>query len=884
MRLVDPLYPSKEYSVEKSKFIIGSLLSADIVLEGLKETHVYINREGKNFFIYNDARDPFVSVNGLPFWKKKLKAGDRIEVGGKIFQVKTANENAPITQSLFKPDEELKKAPEPVFQPPSLNPPLQPASSLFTSPQTSPPLASPQLPAPTVSFNFSRNKALETAPQENILTESNPEPDETLEKETQKPTSTKTPFTAFQELSSTYEAEGENETSKAPDRKPGEEEETVVPGQLPPLPNNLLGRRTFPKKEIKRPKTFSGTIFKALPKIAACLLLTGAFSVGSYFFVKNKSRQQELLASEGVTDIAMALAFAKVKENHLEQKSFTDPKFLRHNLSLLLDDSNPALTNLDEQGKFVGSSYFLRIYATAGLNRFLVIAQPQAGFGEWFISRSAFVIYSGDMSLRKIHDIKALNRFLVQTESLDDSSALELAKFIQQNEPVSLEVLAKELDEPTLAPPKALRLLRPGAEERVYNAPRYHHVGENLLKMAEGLEERVFTKEDLDQLREEAKAFSSFKDFVLYSSKGLHRAFAAEKAFASYLSEMPFLVGYLKFYPDGTLLESHLLADADFNRESEDNTRASRENVRARALLSLKEEREQEISLAEQNISSFLREAKNSPFFTNYDLLTKAVEQYTHALVNENEKFRNNLAALFSQQKEQIDFLQEVAAIHGDCAVDCLKAGSLAGNAFSNFSDKKEEAPETGLDKPQEKENEDAPLIGPVALEDSPELFQEILTLADDFPSRNSLDEEDLLLAQVEDRPLYSPVDPEDRTDNPSEDLPKIYEEDSFSETPYPENTPETKERLLQEIKEKKGWQDLLVATRGRASEKEIRSALKHRLNDLFYTSWNDLPEDAFTEENERYFVDLLEEMNLSIFDKNFYLSEFATRKQAAKI
>src|SRR5436189_52185 len=81
--IVNPDKQPHLMTFDKEVIIIGSAQDADLVLKGekLEKAHVKIERQANNYLIFNQANDPFVTLNGLPFGKKILKSEDLIQIG-----------------------------------------------------------------------------------------------------------------------------------------------------------------------------------------------------------------------------------------------------------------------------------------------------------------------------------------------------------------------------------------------------------------------------------------------------------------------------------------------------------------------------------------------------------------------------------------------------------------------------------------------------------------------------------------------------------------------------------------------------------------------------------------------------------------------------------
>lgn len=228
--------------------------------------------------------------------------------------------------------------------------------------------------------------------------------------------------------------------------------------------------------------------FKSLKTIftlAGMTIIFAAFIFGAmYTSAIQKSTREEITAAEGVADVAMALMYAQV--NHLKPKkhNWSDPDFIRNNLNAVLTHDFPSLSHLDSHGQFANTPYILRTYTNTEFNHFIVIAQPTPGMTQWLTPHSALVIDSKLMQIRKINDLRTINRLLVQPTILDGSKASSVTALIEQGELLPLAKLASNRPHQGYNPPKALGLIYPGAEDRIYNAPRYYRFGETIIKRA----------------------------------------------------------------------------------------------------------------------------------------------------------------------------------------------------------------------------------------------------------------------------------------------------------------------------------------------------------------------------------------------------------------
>lgn len=294
-----------------------------------------------------------------------------------------------------------------------------------------------------------------------------------------------------------------------------------------------------------------------------CLTIVLSISLSALMFyvkVRNQSQKETIVAAESIADVAIALAYAQI--NHIKPKgqAWIDAEFLKNNLAPVLSPGYPSFANIDTQGQFLNCPYILRIYANNDLSQFLVLAQPEPSMLQWLVPKATIAIDSKNMELHSIEDLKDLNRLLVNVNMFDDTNANDIFHLVQQSEVISLASLGTKKG---FAPPSALAFVHPGAENYVYNAPRYYHFGETLLKKAIALYKTDPESPDIARLQEEVTALARYPYFVLYSSQGIEKALQAHQALAYIVPDRPFLAGYLTFNSNGLIANSQLLFEGD---------------------------------------------------------------------------------------------------------------------------------------------------------------------------------------------------------------------------------------------------------------------------------------------------------------------------------
>jgi len=284
-----------------------------------------------------------------------------------------------------------------------------------------------------------------------------------------------------------------------------------------------------------------------------------AFSI-FYFSMIERSEKEQMKAAAAVADVVMALNFAQINQALPQNQNWSDPNFLKHNLTAVLADEYQPLANIDSHGQFHGTTYILRIYTSNDLAHFLVIAQPNASLLQSLVPKSAIIVESNLMELRKSNDLKTLNRLLIDP-TLDSSNSGEIAYLVGKGELITFEQLNRYQKDNSFSTPKALAFIRPGAENLIYNALRYYHFGESLTKNAVALYETRDNLHDVSHMTQQIDALMKFKNIVLYTSGGLQTAIAAQKALAVFAPQHKFLFGYLQFNNRGLANSGHLLID-----------------------------------------------------------------------------------------------------------------------------------------------------------------------------------------------------------------------------------------------------------------------------------------------------------------------------------
>lgn len=576
--------PSEFYAFDQAiVYIGGESGSADITLadEKLLAIHLSIEEINGRFIAVNIANDPFISINNLPFGKRVLHDGDTLQIGEKTFHFEGT------------PSEK-----------PSKPTPLQ---------QSAPPSVSstPQLIVLTEGRQLEELLENKVEVQREALRDALLVQEDKLEEEEGKGSFS---YAEMEDLFRQVEEleGGEDESSSGEEyiqephleedvvqealieeeadalQQEAPAEETII--QDPFLEEDLvqeaLVEEDIVQEDIKDlPATFNlgsgaednvdqvplvdtGAAASKLSRWLIVLFLLFLFILGIFFAKKfyadlvAQAKIEELHAAEGASDIAMALLYAKIHKVQPQNHNWSDVNFLRNNLASILpaashDTSSWAVAHDSED-----SPYSLRIYTSVNLSRFLVIVQPKASIHQWLVDRPAIAVDSEEMLLRKTLQFKELNRLLLDPDLFAKEKEALIGGLLHQFDLIPLDLLAKTMQERSqYQPPKALAMLRPGAENKIYNAPRYYLFGETLVEKASGLFSTVGLAgpEQPSFTSIEVEALTPPPDMVFYSSLGMRQARRNQEILQRLSPADDVLTAYLRFNSDDKLVGSHLL-------------------------------------------------------------------------------------------------------------------------------------------------------------------------------------------------------------------------------------------------------------------------------------------------------------------------------------
>lgn len=555
---INPDTESKTHIFKKDHVIIGAADSheADLSLtvDHLKNAHIKISKEKDgSYYCINLANDPFVTINDVPFGKKLLKNCDLLQIDNMVIRFEIVEE---IHEPANKKSEtsELKKD----FAPP----PSEPVR-LFAAEENEKFDISSLFPDDF--FEKSADHTLDDMDIEDLVREI-----EQLDSEGG-PLISETE-TLVEDLSTPEEptpppvAEKANPAviKPAEETKAGKKNVSIVDlpdNEKESTPENEESADKPSKLEKSRQKSANHRI-----KITLAMLM-GATAIFLMLFngvvtrIKEKNNREEMQAAASLADIALALTYAQINHIKPEQQNWTDPAFLKHSIDSVLSPYHEAVVDIDTHGRINNGQYLLRIYTNRDLSRYLVLAQPEPSLMQWIAPQESIAIHSSNLELHRIHDLKPLNRLLVNPDSLSGENGQEIAKLIAKEKLIPLASLANKNNRNGFMPPKGLEMIHRGAENYVYNAPRYSQVGDNIIHDAIELASRNGTISEIKRIQEQLGVISHLPYAVLYTSKGKQVAIQGQKALNTLLPHQKFLIAYLNFDNDGIVEGSNLIPD-----------------------------------------------------------------------------------------------------------------------------------------------------------------------------------------------------------------------------------------------------------------------------------------------------------------------------------
>ena len=489
--------------------------------------HLRMIKLGKDVVILNEANDPFASVNGHPFGKKFLHSGDLIKT------LETA-----ILFEILDPDFDQKQGDR--------------------------------------KDNIDEG-SFQAAVDDETRSQSHGLPNFDLK-----------PVASFSlPFEQDFEGIKEDLDDDALDRLLKElESSEEISAQMTPLPPSLQSSNKKPglslkddylrdlEDDMRHPAAHAPEVSKAhhslyrawkwvLFFIFSLLVISGLAGTIIYLTMSNKTEAQETKVAQGVADLAMALTHAKLNRLKPHNQNWADVEFLKSNLQSILPETASYASQVDAQGQFNCCPYTLRIYTNGDLSHFLLIAQPAPNLTYWLFPPSVIMVDSHLMELRTLKDVKSLNRLLANPDPLDGPNGKEITALIKKGELFSLATLASDTGNSDFNTPKNLAWIIPGAENFIYNAPRYYRLGENIVHQAIHLSTTKGSSKEVSALKQDVSNYASLNHFILYSNQGKKSADLTRQGIAMFAPTDNLLFGYVLFNAKGKIQQVHLLKEEE---------------------------------------------------------------------------------------------------------------------------------------------------------------------------------------------------------------------------------------------------------------------------------------------------------------------------------
>ena len=457
-------------ATDANRIVIGSdtpvLQVFSLENRHIKKEHLLIEYDGSHLYAINLAKDPFTSLHGLPFGKRRLSPGDSIDIEGIEIRAEWAE--------------------SPLKAPPATNQIIDQGE---------------YHPQETRSHLLSQNSE---ALEELLSRVSNLPQEKSIKSLPLSPIPPQTRPSLKCDLTPSASASEEGEQTS--------------------VENSPLHVKSKPKKLSSRilpaesAKEHWRSFFVCI--LAGLLLFTSAMT-GMYLSFSEHNETQELLVASDLTDIAMAISYATIHHKTPPNQNWINWEFLEDNLRKVLGFEGEKTPEVNSQGRFKDLPYQLRIYSHG--NRFLLLAQPTPSFWQWSIPKDTVAISSSTMELHRFSDIKPLNRLLASTTPLDDVNAEAIRRFLSNTQKISLSKLGRELGKNDLIP-TSREAEPPEMDYLIYNAPRYYRLTLPLIEAAriagsyEG--SSLAYAHSIQNLEEERQKLSGLPNLILYSPFG----------------------------------------------------------------------------------------------------------------------------------------------------------------------------------------------------------------------------------------------------------------------------------------------------------------------------------------------------------------------------
>jgi len=325
--------------------------------------------------------------------------------------------------------------------------------------------------------------------------------------------------------------------------KEDEVEEKAEPTVSEPIKDEPEEPVEEPEQEKREAAPLHPTDNQRSLRMAPLLILPLAAVLALFFYLgaEEINEEEEKAAARSVADAAAAYIYADL--NGLPQQTTADS--IEDMIGELLPKGTRSTCFTNSKGELYSCPYTLRTYRDPESGYLLVIAQPRWDWTQWFSPKEAIVLDSS-YALRKVQDIRPVNQLLHKAGRFDLSLREALQPLVYRGELIPLE----EIDEKgeRFTPPAALGKQAIGAEHSIFNAPRYKHLSEKLLKLA--------TSQASHGLEDALQAYRKYPQFLIYHENGKKEAEKIHSSLKSLGVEEPILIAYSSGPSEYTLLST----------------------------------------------------------------------------------------------------------------------------------------------------------------------------------------------------------------------------------------------------------------------------------------------------------------------------------------
>lgn len=571
------------YTFFKKEVLIGSSSdrACDLVIAGerIQPEHLRIEEEAERFIVKNSANDPFATLNDLPFGKRIIKNQDVIAIGdtliifeGVLSQKGSSYQDYPLASTQGNLTKIVEAAIEKAAIADDSEEDLQES---FHKREETPPGDSPE----EYPLDMEQLGAMS---DEEAFHEMNPGEMESLMEEWQE---------IENEFQRSHPSESPLKKTPAEEPQPPKVEEALKEPTPPPAsketprkalildlsdneqeplpfktPGPIKGSSAKPKAEEKPLKKILTSLRPQL-KIIGITFAIAAFVIfliiaGSFWKFNKESEKKVIEVSRSVSDIALAMTYAQIHHITPHQHNWSNPQFLKTSVSASLSPHHATQLKLEGNGK-LNDDYLLRIYTNRDNSRFVIIAQPEPSLFHYLTTPDSIVVDSAMMTLRRINDLKALNRLLIDQDQLHSPGNDDVAHILNKAEIIPMDLLADADNRNGFKTPDLLKVKYPGAENYIYNSPRYSRVGERIMSDAvEALSKPTNTTE-MRKLKEVLLSISRLPYAVMYTTKGKEHAEKAKMAISSIIQNDEYLLAYINYDEKKDTTTSYLLVEEE---------------------------------------------------------------------------------------------------------------------------------------------------------------------------------------------------------------------------------------------------------------------------------------------------------------------------------